>query len=389
MTNYEKFSRFVVVARGYWKNLCQSLYSIMTLQKGLQFISMTISGGVSIMVLIIWISNLKLFCNHHNTLLSIKIMSFISNFSAFAGSVCLLAMFVYVCIEESKISNHWLLVFQFISNICLNILSIASYLTFLIRLNTTFRGSILEISHKVNILIVLFLILYIAAYSYVNCHVIEYDACEEHDGSTKSLMIANLIIVASEIMASIALMLLFNRSLLKLVDSMQSSVLFRNDAHQETLIPVPDYRSDAIGVPIGGSGPILDNQLSLNFTNTSTNRAERSLSDMLSKTYQLNEKQERLMRVVSRTTILATVSVMISVGFHLAFAFTNAWELNLDEWIMRNVECIYYLLQVLCLYLNFAANVTLYHRLCGCCNGICYCVCVAIHKFKRKDKYQS
>ena len=118
------------------------------------------------------------------------------------------------------------------------------------------------------------------------------------------------------------------------------------------------------------------------------NNIEKSVSNMLATAYQLNEKQEKLIQIVTRTTILATVSVIISVGFHLGFAFVK-WEINLYEWIMRDFECIYYLLQVLCLYLNYAANVTLYNRFCFCCNRICYYICVKIHKSKRKNKYDN
>ena len=354
----------------------------------LRWISISISFIMIIGISVVGILHLRLYSLKQNILSSIKFITVIANTCTFIGCIALFTMFMEIKIQNESILSQQFYIHKGISNICVNIMNISAYFIFLIRLNHAFKGSVFEISHKINILLLSFFILYIIPYIYVHYHIFDYYSesdikmeLSHHDLRT-NLRIANIIIIAAESMMSITLLLIFNGSLLKLVKTMESSQIIRDSMLSRNYMHKSEhFRNEQ-------STDSIEMTVSDPSKQKIKNHKSTAITKLLTETYNFNERQQRLMRVVTRTTILATISVFSSIGLHLMYAFTDPLHRALLAWIMRDFQCVYYLLEITCLYLNYAANDWIYMKICCGCNYICYCFCVKIYNHTTPKQFK-
>ena len=75
--------------------------------------------------------------------------------------------------------------------------------------------------------------------------------------------------------------------------------------------------------------------------------------------------------------VLLSISITSSISLNIAFIFLKyAFPDNeYDTIIVRVYQCLYCLIEVLCLFLNYKRNDKIYRKLCYRCNKSCYCCC--------------
>eukprot|EP01084_Bolivina_argentea_P282875 484328_1 len=329
--------------------------------------SLILCGFVMTAILIISYSFIRIYHKNPEISLSLRYTQFIANTFAFLATCTIFILFA-ISAEDKNIDqpNHFII--MGLANIFSNIVTIASYSIYLLRLKHTFEDSVYKISITVFMLLFSLLAIYIGVYSYINYEIMRVNFDNSELSNTDPLLnrldTANYAVIGTEIIIHILLLTLFNGSLLKLTNRMKTSVDY----------VVLTGKSNTIKT----TEKIETIEMS---TTTSINDNPTANTHLMQSRYELNERQVQILRVVTKITILVTVSIICTIALHIGFNVGNVLEHNTQQWLVRDAQCIYCLMQILCLYLIYAVNESLYLTLCCPCNVACYCCCVCIHRF--------
>ena len=217
------------------------------------------------------------------------------------------------------------------------VLKLSTYSLFLSRLKSVFNNSALEISNRLMIISILLLIGFAIAYFVV---IFEYILLEVQTDVNpkiywKGLLVAHIVEVVIDFITQILLLILFNGCLFRLMRYMKQSVC-------------DDIQMDG--------------------------QTDKS-------TYFLNDRQQNVMYIVTRTTILVTTSNIATTMHGLMFVILALYFFENESalLVVRTLQPIYCSIEGLCVFMNFKYNDKIYSRLCCGCKKCCYWCCKKIN----------
>ena len=276
-------------------------------------VSACICGLVVVIILRISIAHIKLYKIHNDISSSIKCFTYLANTLALIASSCLFGLICNWYINKMPIGSavYWTIVVisRFTSTFGLQI---SSYIIYLVRLKTTFKGSVHEIS---NCTFSIFLILFASygiASGWVDYHlsllstisVAPHTKAEDIQGFE---VIGHALLLSTGFVIYSSLLILFCSKLFKIIVLMKSTI---------SMIHCYQEQNESLETDI-----------------------------LLTKSkHFLNNRQENLLYLVTRTTILVTISIISSITLSLLFSsfyWTGPLPSDNEAITIRTLQCVY------------------------------------------------
>ena len=357
----------------------------MNLEDVILLLSTIICGFTVIAILIISISHIQLFRYHYKIHCSIKVFTHLVNIAALSASISLFCI-VFIALIESNGSMHNDIntPFAFIAGFCSNsMVQIGSYIIYLLRVRYIFQHSIWRISNLVSGIMFTIFIGFVLSSMYL-LYFLYFADIDDETQLDRHINRGNTLQQVFGFTIYFALILLFTIKLFKVITIVKSTDTI-NDIDESVRDNIEMSSHSQSGSHTTKPTRIAANTDILTLTTTSAADIFTALSPP--RNY-FNDKQENLMHVLTRTSVLLSISITCSVGLNIAFIFLKyAFPDNeYDTIIVRVYQCVYCLIEVLCLFLNYKRNDKMYRKLCYRCNKSCYCCCKWInYNFVDKD----
>eukprot|EP01084_Bolivina_argentea_P216039 366980_1 len=346
----------------------------------LQLASVILCTCTVLIVLFICLAHYHLFDINYYIPLKIKCCTHFTNILGLIGSTCILALMcnVYFNSQPFNTPTNYLIITG--AGICSNFgLQLSSYIIYLLRINYTFKDSVWQIEHRTFAVIITLFTIYALIMCYIHYQLlllssIGFDNITEND-VREPIKRANEF---SQIVSSacyILLLYIFCSRLFKIINLMKCSM----DVRQMSYKSYKNYEQEI---------ELSDHTQKSNVTFVSmhddrrNNQNETTALKILPRT--LNMKQQHLMHVVTRTTVLITVSIFASAALNILFIFVYWRDYDI---IVRTFQCIYCLIEVLCLFMNYKSNEKIYNKLCCGCNKCFNCCCIWINWWCSNEKH--
>eukprot|EP00484_Ammonia_sp_Unknown_P005056 CAMPEP_0197075112 /NCGR_PEP_ID=MMETSP1384-20130603/211444_1 /TAXON_ID=29189 /ORGANISM="Ammonia sp." /LENGTH=375 /DNA_ID=CAMNT_0042513955 /DNA_START=17 /DNA_END=1144 /DNA_ORIENTATION=+ len=344
---------------------------------------------ILIFILVIEISNTRLFCFLEYIPLSVRIWSHLANIFAMFSVISIVLILAESYHKAVPTYHPFIFFFIGISRFFIILLRTASSSLFLLRLKQSFAGSIYAVSSWKLVTFITLFIANIAVHSRYSIILILYslDAyTATPDEIWNGINQCNVINIIISSVINGGLLCLFNGKLFQLINQMYADDDFAHHKSQGTggYYQAPD-------IELSVSKPAAN---SANQTNSARRPESKSPSGsistdiMLTPNAFLNQRQQQLMYVVTRITILITVIIVVQTLYMSFFIFIHHSLRNEDNAIgpalsvfARVFQAVYCMIEVICIYLNFKANDAVYRGLCCLCTRTCYSLCTCLNWF--------
>ena len=222
-------------------------------------------------------------------------------------------------------------------------LKLSTYSLFLSRLHHVFTNSALEISNCIFLLLKISFVSFglaymLIIYEYTSLCCIESTSADPYD-YWQTLLIGHVIEVIIDVLLQLSLLVLFNKSLFKLMQYMRRSI---------------DRGCEMVDL-----------------TDNADSKAE----------YFLNHKQKNVIYIVARASNLIMTSTIATAMHGMMFVIITIFffQNEMALLIVRTFQPIYCMTETLCVFLNFQYNDRIYSILCCGCTKCCYWCCAKLN----------
>ena len=320
-------------------------------------------------IFIIAILNIRLFFKATITLpFIIKILSYITNMSGLIGSILLVYKILYHHISKQSLRSPNMMLNRIMAGFCINvILPVSIYITFLIRLKLAFSNSVYTISRLTWFILITLITSYVGLYTFI-LWALSPVGNLSRTHFVQTLDNVNYAITAINSVLNILMMFIFNLLLFKLINSIRSSIYSKKNQIDN------EKNKKSLSMESNQSTEINTRSTFMTTMNSF------SMSSMSSKACApenfYNDKQERLIFVVVKITILCSISMI--ANFIMQLLLINVNTDGCSGIVLRTLQIFYAFVEIMCVFLNFVQNGWWYRKLCagfiGCCDELCKCV---------------
>ena len=324
---------------------------------------------LGITIAIITISHIQLFAIHNQVPFSMKCFTYLANILATITCWCFFALLCNWYINKDPLGSqtNYLLVAG--AGLCSTFgLQLSSYIIYLLRLRDTFKDSMYRVSNFVLSIFMIEFIIYAAVSLTIYYQFSPLKKNKENIDTIVPMLDVVQLIIGSIIY--ISLLILFTNKLFKLMTIMKSDTMLYQSKNR-----CNKWDETELSTNIKSENDRMNEQEILK----QIYQHHTSNSALLSKPPKdfLNDRQQNIMYLVTKTTILVMVSIATSFALnvlfiHVLWIYPNSIYPRI---IVRDFQCIYCWIEVVCLYLNWKRNDKMYLKLCCGCNRVCYCVC--------------
>eukprot|EP01084_Bolivina_argentea_P242882 407311_1 len=340
------------------------------MKRSMYAISMTICLIVVMIILVIYFHIIKLF-TRIKIKKSIQRGTHTSSIFGFIASILIFYVITYSYLNDSiELYDRNVYINIVLIGVCVLILKLSTYILFLLRLKLTFKDSIYRIPNYMFIILYVLFSLYAIVYLFIYYELLLLSSIGHHlppNNTSESshwdiIIILDFIIIAIDTVIEFSLLILFNGSLFKLMKTM--SPLNKNDL----LLSTKSYRYHS------------DNLMSSMYG--ATVRESQSETDIISMNtmIMLDEKQKDLLHIISRTSVLATVTIIATMIHQIMFIIATEWYRENASVILviQTLQALYCLIEISCVFLSFKDNNKFYKLLCYPCSKYCNLCCVSM-----------
>eukprot|EP01084_Bolivina_argentea_P161734 281527_1 len=291
----------------------------------LHLISLILCGLMSILILVLSCVMLQLFTTQNEIYPSVKCITLLAYSSAICGSCSIFILFILCCFNSVSINLPEHFIIMALSTICTKILAISADTIFLLQLKHTFQHSVYRLSNCIWFFLLVLLTAYIVVYSFINYSMIQvgFDFSTQYWIELDDQLVAlNVAIIGIETVISVTMLLLFNGALLRLTSAMGPP-----DAHPPKISEVIELSQP--------KKTFRKLSAALMISKDKNNHKNTDRTALMVWSVDLNDKQEVLVRVITKITILVTVSVLSTIAMHVAFATMGIHEQEHEtyQWI--------------------------------------------------------
>lgn len=377
-------------------------------------ISISFAGLSVLIILALLIANILLFRKVDKVSFSIKAVTFTANIAALCGSL-MVALMMYnsylLGISTYDSSNYMYIIAL---RVCVLFVRFPTCSIYLLRLYETFKGSVFKVATWK------FWTMAILPCAYILVHVYNSVVLILHhtqltditqDEAWDIINDGNLVTIFLCGTTNVLLLIFFNSILFKVMNLVQdrkahirnvhvhgshptaTSLTFKSTELSSTNLSAVGEKervSSTITIPPTVSSPSLQR-----VTSMSGSVLDKSSPSPTSRTSSsLDAKEHKFMYVITRTAVLISAAIFFSGFSTLLFMIIHGVFREHEYGAIMSIfgrlfQCLYFVVEVLCAFLNYSANDTLYKRVCCGFTKCCHFCCLQIREHYNSHRKSS